>query len=723
MFLKLIKKIIAITLCLALVCFIPITVQGETDGTDFQIAEPLEDYMQISESENLILYVNVSNANIAVVDKCSNKVWTAYKEGLSSMDSRTSMLNVTYSGANNILIQVGTHDASTGFDIMKIDGGIKEIFYFETDAVTFEIPFKVVLKEDFVEITLLYKEVKEKGKGKISDIELLPNWGEGSAEQDGYIFIPDGSGAIIEYKDIISRIDTYSGRVYGKDPSQDLVYPEISDSQMVRLPLFGIRQDSSAILSVITAGDALATVNAVANNNNAIVFASFIYRESDLTGIQENGGATRTMTILQSKPVSVQPVIRQYYLNGDDATYSGMANTYRSYLEDKGVLKNRSDKQTSAVTIEAFGAVSQQKSFMGIPYNHILAVTSFKDLEKLSEKLKKDNINNPSFYLYGFIGDGYEKGINVKPDYIGKLGGKKGYKAFISKAGNDNVYTVYNISRSFGNPFSLFSANQYVRSLNQTTVEQHYRLLATGTWNTDFGIWKYYTVDKQKKLFTKLLKNLPKNSNIVLEHLGEELITDFNNKKSVSRNEYLKFLNQMFEKCSKSKTGLAFESGNAYTANFAKEIYEIPLESSGFSIESYSVPVYSMVFHGYIPLSSNAVNDTSNAKLYKLKAFEQGVSATWRITGMDTYEIKDTKLNFLYNSKIDSIYDSAVSMAKDYSDIHSVLYNQCITNHRYESDLSITTYENGWQILCNYGDKPVIYNGIEVSSADYAIIR
>jgi hypothetical protein len=394
-FLKLIKNIIAITLCLALVCFIPITVQGETDGTDVQIAEPLEDYMQISESENLILYVNVSNANIAVVDKRSNKVWTAYKEGLSSMDSRTSMLNVTYSGANNILIQVGTHDASTGFDIMKIDGGIKEIFYFETDAVTFEIPFKLVLKEDFVEITLLYKEVKEKGKGKVSDIELLPNWGEGSADQDGYIFIPDGSGAIIEYKDIISRIDTYSGRVYGKDPSQDLVYPEISDSQMVRLPLFGIRQDSSAILSVITAGDALATVNAVANNNNAIVSASFIYRESDLTGIQENGGATRTMTILQSKPVSVQPVIRQYYLNGDDATYSGMANTYRSYLESKGILKNKTNKQTSAVSFEVFGAVSQQKSFMGIPYNHILAVTSFKDLEKLSEKLKKDNSDHP----------------------------------------------------------------------------------------------------------------------------------------------------------------------------------------------------------------------------------------------------------------------------------------------------------------------------------------
>lgn len=720
---KLIKKIIAITLCMALVCFIPITVQGETDGTDLQIAEPLEDYMQISESENLILYVNVSNANIAVVDKRSNKVWTAYKEGLSSMDSRTSMLNVTYSGANNILIQVGTHDASTGFDIMKIDGGIKEIFYFETDAVTFEIPFKVVLKEDFVEITLLYKEVKEKGKGKVSDIELLPNWGEGSADQDGYIFIPDGSGAIIEYKDIISRIDTYSGRVYGKDPSQDLVYPEISDSQMVRLPLFGIRQDSSAILSVITAGDALATVNAVANNNNATVSASFIYRESDLTGIQENGGATRTMTILQSKPVSVQPVIRQYYLNGDDATYSGMANTYRSYLESKGILKNKTKKQTSAVSFEAFGAVSQQKSFMGIPYNHILAVTNFKDLEKLSEKLKKDNINNPSFYLYGFIGDGYEKGINVKPDYIGKLGGKKGYKAFISKAGNDNVYTVYNISRSFGNPFSLFSANQYVRSLNQTTVEQHYRLLATGTWNTDFGIWKYYTVDKQKKLFTKLLKNLPKNSNIVLEHSGEELITDFNNKTAVSRNDYLKFLNQVFQKCSKSKKGLAFESGNGYAADFAKELYEIPLESSGFSIESYSVPFYSMVYHGYIPLSSEAVNDVSNTKSFKLKAFEQGVSATWRITGMDTYEIKDTKLNFLYNSKIDSIYDSAVSMAKDYSDIHSVLYNQCITDHRYESDLSITTYENGWQILCNYGDKPVIYNGIEVSSADYAIIR
>lgn len=724
---KILKNVLALFLCTVLIfCLAPGTAaENEGDGVteSVEAAEISDEYTYICESDSIALYVNTGDANIAVADKRTGKVWTAFPEGTSSQSELSSMLNVTYNGGTDITMQVGTHNAAVGFDILKITDGIKEIFYFETEALSFEIPFKLVLCDDYVDITLLYKEIKEEGEGRISDIKLLPNWALGKSDEDGYVFIPDGSGAVIEYKDTVSRTESYSAMVYGDDPSQDLIYSVTDDSETVRMPVFGVKQGNNAVFSVITEGDTYATVCADVSGGNVGVCASFIYRESDLTGIQENGGATRTMTILQSKPLETEPCIRQYYLSGDDANYSGMANTYRTYLEKGGVLTEKAEKPTSAVAIEAFGAVSEERSFLGVKYDYILPVTDFDTLTDISKRLAESGVENTQWYLYGFLKGGYEGGTTAKPSYLSKLGGEKGYKKFAAAAGTENVFTVYNISRSFGDSFAFFRTNQYMKSLNQTTVEQHYRVLANQKWNTDFGSWRYYTVAKQKKLFLKLLKKLPGGSGIVLEHTGDELVSDFSTKNSVSRGEYMRFINQMLEKCESKGVSTAFESGNAYAAKYAAGMYEIPIQSSGFTVESCSVPFYTMVYHGYIPLASNAVNDAPDRKTYMLKCFEQGVSALWRVTGIDPHEIKDTKLNFLYNSETEDIFETAVSMAEDYNDVHSVLFDKRIVSHKYEKGLSITEYENGWQIVCNYGDTVASYEGTEVIPAEYAVIR
>lgn len=724
---KLGRKIFVLLCAMLLILSNSFFVTAEVNQTeqDAPPVQPISDsFTLIEENESLALYVDTTTANIAVLEKKTNEVWKAYRDDIitSSYDSKSSIMDISYRGGNDLLMKVGSN-SNAYFEIRKIANGCKFIFTFETQEATFTIPFKVLLHNDFLEIIVLYNEIKEKGEGRLADISLLPNWGAGNATEDGYVFIPDGSGAIIEYSDAVSRSDVYSADIYGNDPSQDLVYPRITDNENIRLPIYGIRHNNCAELTIITGGDASATINASMSNNMVMCNASFVFRESDLTGLQDSEGASRNMTILQSKHLDINPTIRKYFLTDENANYSGMARKYREYIVDKYKLKESVKKSTPAVSIEAFGAVIQTKSFIGIPYKSVLVGTKFSELEAFAEKLNEAGISDTPFYLYGFLNGGFEGTTNVKMKYINKLGGNKGYEKFAKAVGEENVYTVFDIQRSFGRSFDFFRSKDYTKCLSQMVVERHYYNLASEKWNTNFGTFKYYTVDMQKKLFSKLLKNLPKESNIVLANSGSEIMSDFSTNGSVNREDYITFLNQVFKKCDEKDINLAFESGNIYTAKYANALYEIPLNSSGYSIESYEVPFFAMVFHGLLPLSSDAVNNMPNTDAFLLKAFEQGVSATWRVIGENPNKFKNTKLNFLYNSQIDNIYDNAISFSEDYNKVHSVLYNKQIIDHSYYDGLSITTYENGWKVVCNYGSSQATYENQVIDVADYALIQ
>lgn len=724
---KLTRKLFALILTILLIVSNSLFVTAEVDEAEKE--EPLnsqisESFTLIEENENLALYVDIGTANIAILEKKSKEVWKAFRDDLvaSLNDSSASLLDISYSGANNLLMKAGTNSNSF-FEIRRIKNGCKFIFDFETKEASFKVPFKVLLHNDFLEVTLLYDEVKESGGGQIADISLLPNWGAGSATEDGYVFIPDGSGAIINYSDAVSRTENYSADIYGNDPSQDLIYPKISDNEKIRLPVFGIRHNNCAELSIIVNGDASATINASMANDMVMCNASFVYRESDLTGLQQSDGATRNMTILQSKHLDTNPTVYKYFLTGEDANYSGMARKYRQYIVEKTGLKKGVKKSTPALSIEAFGAVLEEKSFLGIPYKSTNVATKFSQLELLAKKLNEAGISDIKFYLYGFLNGGFEGTTNVNMKYIDKLGGKKGFDSFSKSVGKENVYTVCDIGRSFGRSFDFFRSKDYMKCLNQTVVERHYYNLASEKWNKNLGAWKYYTVDMQKKLFSKLLKNLSNESNIVFANMGSEIMSDFTIKETFNREDYIEFLNQMLRKCDKKKVDVAFEGGNIYSVKYANSLYEIPLSSSGFAIESYDIPFYTMVFHGLIPLSSDSVNDRQDKDAFLLKAFEQGVSATWRVIGENPNKFKNTKLNFLYNSQMDYVFENAIAFAEDYNTVHSVLYDKQITDHTYSGDLSITTYENGWKLVCNYGQEEVVYQDKVIDVTGYTLIQ
>ncbi len=693
----------------------------ETVSPETQDLSETQEMMLITENSLSALYVDLETANFVVYDKVGQQKWWAVPKDAGN--TFASMIKVTYITADGIAATVSAPSNDSGFSIKKIENGIKIVFDFSSDSTSFSVPVSVKVAEGYFDVSIPYSEVKETGGSRITDIELLPNMLYGSANEDGYVFIPDGSGAIINYSDAVSRNETYSARIYGNDPCQDLIFPIITDAKKALLPVFGAAKGASALFGVITEADVYATVNATMLADSLIAGSSFIFREHDLTGLQQSSGGERTLDIIQSKPMAVTPNIRFYILSGENANYSGMANCYRDYLIEIGVLKEKETAATSAVSVMAFGAAPEKKVVFGIPITTVRKATEFSDLASLYKSLTEDGGEAPSFYLYGFLDGGYGAKTVTKPKYIGKLGGKKGYEAFAALAGKDNVFTVYNTERSYGRAFDFLRFKDYMSSLNQTAVKVYQRSLASGRWHSSFSPWSFYTVKYQQKLVSKLLKKLPKDSSIVFEHYGEELLSDFTSTSPTGRQANLNFILQAMELASRKGVNIALEGANACVVGPADEIYSIPLESSGFAIESQSVPFYTMVFHSYKKLSSSPVNFESAPQEYVLKAFENGISATYAVSGCDPYELKDTVFNFLYNSKIDNLLPQMKQYIKDYSETHKTLATETIVKHEYVGDLSITEYSNGWKIVCNYGETEQTYNDITVARLDYALIK
>ena len=75
------------------------------------------------------------------------------------------------------------------------------------------------------------------------------------------------------------------------------------------------------------------------------------------------------------------------------------------------------------------------------------------------------------------------------------------------------------------------------------------------------------------------------------------------------------------ENLKNSGYNLLVDGGNAYTLKYAQAVTDTPLESSGMSIESYTIPFVGMVLHGYVEYSGVALNQQGSYQKSLLKKY------------------------------------------------------------------------------------------------------
>ncbi len=672
------------------------------------------DYKVVAENDNIALSVKGSTATFTVTNKKSGKVWYSNPEltkeeiqevklGLGKINSQIS---ITYLTAERIDGSVNSNTSSRTVTEYLVNGkceGFVVTYDFDKEVLQIKIPIAYTITETGIKAEILFDLIEENGTSTLSSIELLPMFGAARAEDDGYLFIPDGSGAIIEYSGMYDCFPDYQEEVYGADSSVDLDLRMLSKSEGVRMPVFGAKVGSDAYFAIISSGDAVAKINATNSKSSyslASVWPSFYYRELDEVGLMSKDSVSRAVRLTDPQIAAENPIVQYNLLSGEDANYSGMAELYRDYLVDTYELQ-RLGSQNVAPVLQAFGKTYSEESFFGIPIDKAVAATTLEDVSSMYESLKAQGVNSPKFFLYGFHKGGYQNKYVSKFGVDGKLGGKSDLKSLINTVGSGNVYMAYDLLHDY-NYSGLFADSKYVAALNKITILKQNGMISTGAWKGTIS-WKLIANKALLKYGSKLVDSFDSDlgCGIVFENMGTEVYNDFDEKNHADRDEYVNTYMQLNKAASDKGLNVGSDGANIYMVASADIMNEVPLTSSNDLLFTKSVPFYYMVLHGYANISSKPLNGVADVDASVAMCAQFGIMPTYRVTAVESSELKNSNLNFLYNTGF-SHWEKAI--AEDYALINSIsegLSDKVIVSHNYIGTLSVTEYENGVKIVYN----------------------
>ena len=730
-----VKRLSLIILSLVFACSLSLPTYAAS------VKPELKDFKKIAENSRLILYSNLATGEIAVENRTTGYIWGSnptdrendkIARGVQKMNLFSQLL-VNCSDKENNATLANNYTGSIKVKppvSEKIQNGIKFTFNFSASQI--KIPVQYMLCEDYVKAEILTSQISEYGENRIMDISLLPFFGAGGLNDKGYIFVPDGSGALINFNNGKSYYKAYEEPIYGRDKSLNEMFSK-DNKETVKMPVFGIKNGEDAFLAVVNEGDFLGTINAwvsgwKTSSNNA--FCTFRYRAKDSTVLAAQDYSAKDVAKVESGHAEVNSFeVRYYILNNEQADYSGMAARYQKFLIEEKGLKGDSDFSNIPFYLELYGGVRVKKSVLGLPLNVTTPLTTYKQSADIVEKLKDSGVGNIVLRYTGWMKNGIDQKIPSSAVLESKLGGKKEFNRLISlidqNSGNISLFPdadFVNVYKA-GNGFQKYS--DAARDVfNDTALQYRYKVSTTAK-DTEMQPWFLTSLNNMLNFFKSFIDSYShlKIRNLSVGHMGDTVYSDFNKKEPMDREQAGKALEESLA-FAKSEIGdIMVENANMYALKDASHVTGIPLTSSKLDIEDESIPFYQMVLHGLIPYSSTAENLCSDQTERFLKDIETGAYPYYTWTWGDTSALKETDYNYLYSTKYTLWIDSAVQQYKELNGIFSKLVDNRITgHHKIQDGVYETVFDNGTRILVNYNTEGVSVQGDYVEGKGYIVV-
>lgn len=716
------------------------------------------EFTLISENEFLALYAITNNdqnriGEIAVLDKATGYVWRSnptdqdadvigqaaghayyrtksqfactYAQGYSFYD-----LNSYYSCVTQNLVTA------------TVNAGKSVKFVFKFADLDFVIPIEYSLDSDGFKAEILLNDPEAKlsytktgvvAAGvfgateqdidyNITEIKLLPAFGATSYNEDGYLFIPDGSGALVNFnngKDNVAQ--PYSAPVYGnyKD-SQSADYRKASDRYY--LPVFGtVKNDGHALMGIIEDNASVAFVNAEVSGFETAynkVYPSYLHKI--IKGADKGGTAQPMSNELRDPEKNF--TVKYYTLTGDNASYVGMAKFYREYLIEKQGMTKADDLRDTALFLDMYAGVEKKTSIVGIPWNIFDVMTTYEDIINISDDMTEAGIDNVVFRYNDWTKKNNRKKVQKAPNFEGAIGGKKGYLKAAEHLAEKNMSFYLNIdfinfSKS-GNGYSRLSDS--VKYPNQAPAYQSSGMTA----HINMGSrWCLLKADKVKDAALKFADKCEKNSitAISLENLGNAIYSDGSNKGGLSRGQCMNMWQETIAAYKEKGLNVLTTTPDAYAVINSDVLLEIPSKDTYVEIADEGVPFYQMVVRGYKTYTTENINMSSAPDEMILNAAETGSSMLYSLIAGDTTTLKETYLSYLYSCNYSQWKDEIISEYKKLSETLSCVDGQTIENHEKLSEgLYKTTYANGVAVYVNYNKNDVtLENGLTVPARGY----
>ncbi|MBO7353646.1 MAG: hypothetical protein J6U61_05235 [Lachnospiraceae bacterium] len=565
------------------------------------------------------------------------------------------------------------------------------------------------------------------------DIEILPYFGAARKGESGYLFVPDGSGALINFDNKAQT--AYTAKVYGQDVTMNVLatsQSQIDQTVTVKMPVFGAKVGDSAWYAIIEDGDGYSDISASVSgrvNSYNNVYAGFQYLEYGVSTLGNMVGSN-SFQMYSAAKFNGTYKLRYGFLSKDKADYSGMAEGYRDYLIGKGVLGDRLSGEGIPFYAEYIGAIDRSASFLGIKYRAVTPVTTYAQAEQITDKLIAGGVSNINVVYSGWANDGLHGTAYTKVKNVSKL--KKGgtdQEEFIKDMAGKGVDTFFTAEFQrvyydvMGDGYTLLgSAPKY---FDRSSVKESTFYLSNGMVDSNDKIC-LIRPSLAMKVTDQLKKKYSKTANIGFNvgTISSMLFTDQQSENYTDRQDAKDYNTAAVKSLNEAFGGrILIDNANAYMLPFAKDVINAPFDSNRSRIVDEAVPFYEMVLHGYVDYAGDCLNMTDDYNTTLLKSIESGSGLYFKWIYSDNSILKETDFDSLYSVNYEGWLDKAVTDYGRASEVLGSLRGQTIAKHEIISDKVVrVTYEKGTQILVNYSKADAVVDGQAVSAGSFAVV-
>ncbi len=576
------------------------------------------------------------------------------------------------------------------------------------------VTLEVRLEEDQLIVRIPNGSIHETAAYPLKNIKAYSYFGAVYADSlPGYIFVPDGSGALIRYQPIDAFLTTLEFAYYGSDPG---IINQTQSEAMLSFPITGMVQgiDQHAFVQIIADGDPFATL-VVASARRFVPYSvsyhTFNYRSTYAAPTSKAAAASGSgQQALQTDLNSCEAELVYRFLSGADANYVGMANAYQDYLIEEGVLTPMTaDKEQIPALIEILGAETKQ----GFLFDEIEVMTSFSATTRILAVLD-DEIGPLTVVLKGWNKGGLTQGGVDYSRQEGSLGTARELAALIERYNDgENTLSLY---ADFVKVYENSAYNPY-RDLSQR--------INSALLGFDGMTKRYYYLNpvRAKDLFLDAMADLRADGAcLALGSIGYLLYSDYSDPASeLDRAEVRDLFASMLAEAGGKQV---LYRPNAYLLGYTDKYLLVPTTTSNYGMYTDTVPFVAILLAGVMEAYGPYANFFANQDAEWLRFVDYGLYPSFILTEASAYQLQDTELASLYSSSFATWEAAVVSGYGFVAGALDGVYGEGIASRTVLVPGFVRViYDNGVTIYVNYTHETVTAGGVSVDAGSYEVVN
>ena len=478
------------------------------------------------------------------------------------------------------------------------------------EVPAFNITLIYKLEGNSLVVKVPFSEISYRLKYPITQVSLLPYFGAGGPEDEGYMLIPEGSGSIINFNNGKTKQNGYYADIYGWDYATHRF--AIVTETRAPFSAFGIAYPDSSMLSVINKGAEYAGITA----EIAGKLGSYNYVRADYKILHreqyEVSARSQSAQYIYESGLEQDEYLEQSFTFVDSGSYVDMAKAYRSKL--LGSAKKTSEKNVP-VSVEIIGAIEKIQQVAGIPKVKPYCLTSYSQAADIINEIDGLGIKDVNYKLSGFINGGVRQELMNKVRFISELGGKSAFKKMLKNTENASakLYLDGAVQTQYRSGF--FDGFINYRDSARFVSDELCKLYEYSPiwYGRDPDRDNYYLLNSKlrQKAADKFINagQKYKLDGLSFKDNGYLLSSDFNERRHLTRAQEAANQVEQFEKTGEKGLGIMINGGNDYAVKNADFITNLTLHGNQYAIIDAFVPFYEIALHGYVNYAGTPINN------------------------------------------------------------------------------------------------------------------